>query len=143
MELCSKYSKEFFEDKSTESSKIQQQMIDELWSFVQNTQRSSLIMNPRNQSQLQNSKTLMIVTSTNLSTINLKVEKHLRIVEGFKEQLLIVVPPYWYGSNPYDFPMGTPMMLMNTNVMMYLLMPIWNLMTYPTMGDVCPLVPKI
>jgi hypothetical protein len=118
-------------------------MIDELWSFVQNTQRNSLITNPHNQPQIQNSKTLMIVTFTKLSTINLKVEKHLRIVEGFKEQPLIVVPPYWYGSNPYAFLMETLMMSMSTNATMSLQMPIWNMMTYPTMGDIDPLVPKI
>ncbi len=51
--------------------------------------------------------------------------------------------PYWYGSNPYVFPMGTPMMLINTNAMVTLLMPIWNLMTYSMMGGVHPLVPAI
>jgi hypothetical protein len=31
--------------------------------------------------------------------------------------------------------------MMSMNVMMSLLMPIWNLMTYPKMGNVCPSVP--
>jgi hypothetical protein len=49
-------------------------------------------------SQLQNSKALMIVTFINMSTINLRADKHLGTVEGFKEQQPpIVVPPYWYG----------------------------------------------
>jgi hypothetical protein len=35
--------------------------------------------------------------------------------------------------------MGTPMMLINTNAMVTLPMPIWNSMMYSTMGGVCPL----
>lgn len=56
---------------------------------------------------------------------------------------LIVVPPYWYGSNTYVFPMGTLMMLINTNAIVTLPMPIWNLMTYCMTRGVCPLVPTI
>ncbi len=57
----------------------------------------------------------MIVTSINLSTINLRADEHLRTIEWFKEQPPIVVPPYWYGWNPYAFPMGTLMMSMSMN----------------------------
>ncbi len=89
-----------------------------IWSSIQNTQRDYLTTSPHNQSQLQNSKALMNMTSINLSTINLRADKHLRTIEGYKEQQpLIVEPPYWYGSNPYAFPMGTLMMSMSMNVM--------------------------
>ncbi len=51
-----------------------------------------------NQSQVQKFKALMIVTSINLSIINLKANKHLRTIERFeKQQPPIVVPPHWYG----------------------------------------------
>jgi hypothetical protein len=54
------------------------------------------------------------------------------------EQNLIIIPSYWYGPNLYVFPMGTPMMLMNTNSMTSLLMLLWNLMTYPMLNGVLP-----
>jgi len=37
-------------------------------------------------------------------------------VNPTKEQSpLVVTPPYWYGSNPYTFLKGTPMMLIGTH----------------------------
>jgi len=52
-----------------------------------------------------------------------------------------MVSSYWYGSNPNNFPMGTPMMPMNTNLMTVLPMPTWNMMTYPMLKGVCPSIP--
>jgi hypothetical protein len=49
--------------------------------------------NPLNQPQLHNFQAPMIMNFTNLSIMDPKVEKHLRITQGFK-QLLIVVPSY-------------------------------------------------
>jgi len=81
------------------------------------------------------------MNSSNLSIINLKVEKRLKTIEGFKQhQLLNGVLPYWYGSNPYVFLVGTPMMPMNTKPMATLLIPMWNLMMYSMIGGVHPLL---
>ncbi len=49
--------------------------------------------NPLNQPQLHNFQAPMIMSFTNLLIMDPKVEKHLRITQGFK-QLLIVVPSY-------------------------------------------------
>jgi len=46
---------------------------------------------------------------------------------------LIIIAPFWYGSNPFGFPMGTPMMPMGTSPMSSLLMLMWNPMMYPSM----------
>jgi hypothetical protein len=42
-----------------------------------------------------------------------------------------MTPLYWYGSNPYTFPMKTLMMQINTNIVPTQLM--WYLMQYPSM----------
>ncbi len=84
----------------------------------------------------------MIVKSTNLSIINPRVEKHLRTTTEIEEkQPPTIVPLYWYGSHPYVFPMGKPMMLISTNAMVTLPMPIWNPMTYSMKRVVHPSVP--
>ncbi len=116
-------------------------MTNEFWGSIQHNQKSYLTINPLDQPQLQNSQAPMIMNSSNISIINLKVEKRLRIIEGFEQhQLLNVVPPYWYESNPYAFPMGTPIMPMNTKPMATLPIPIWNLMMYSMTGGVHPLL---
>jgi hypothetical protein len=76
----------------------------------------------------------MIMSSTILLIVNPRAKKCLRITKGLKQQqTLIIIPPYWYGSNPFGFPMGTPMMPMGTNPMSSLLMLMWNPMMYPSM----------
>ncbi len=86
---------------------------------------------------------LMIMSFTDLSIVNPKVEKHLRTTTEIEEkQPPIVVPPYHMGPT-HVFPMGTMMMLINTNIMVTLSMPIWNLMMYSMTRGVCPLVSTI
>ncbi len=71
--------------------------------------------------------------------VNPIVKKHLRTIEGLdQQQNIIIIPSYWYGSNLYVFPMGTPMMLMNTNPMINLPMLLWNPMTYFMLNGVLP-----
>jgi hypothetical protein len=53
--------------------------------------------NPLNQPQLHNFQAPMIMNFTNLLIMDPKVDKHLRITQGF-EQLLIVVPSYGIGQ---------------------------------------------
>jgi len=51
-------------------------MIDELWSFVQNTERNYSTRNPHIQSQIQSYQTSMIVNFIVLSTINPKATQN-------------------------------------------------------------------
>jgi hypothetical protein len=45
-----------------------------------------------------------------------QIKNYQWLVNPTKEQsTLVVTPPYWYGSNPYTFLMGTPMMLIGTH----------------------------
>jgi hypothetical protein len=55
---------------------------------------------------LQNPKTPMIITLI-LSIINPKVDKYPRLWNMTKPQPIpIVMPPHWYGSNLYVYPIS-------------------------------------